>query len=318
MTETNPWVYLSKDIKFVITHSYEIIDEFIFRNSNSIFSSFKTSYETGAKLDFHNIASQLYIVVTTLLSFPILFFYPLVMTKALEREYIRSSRLSDKYNQERWFFINGICVTKYLLDQNCNHLEERFDRGVTGILNKSYGVINDIIETILQRSFEVDTISVRASVEEIIPALRNKQVNTVRLVVHSQGCVIANLVLRRLYVELSYTGEQNFLNKLEVYTFGSASREFTNPGNLIKRIEHYANDQDPIAMLGVLSEINNPRYNGEVFVNYTKNNGKGHSFIKFYSLNEYDYRTLRSDKDGIPTFLQLNGHINPNLQIIEK
>ncbi|CAH1757906.1 4256_t:CDS:1 [Entrophospora sp. SA101] len=320
MTETNPWVYLSKDIKFLITHSYEFIVEFVLRNSifSIYYSSFKTYYKTRAELDFRyldNIASALYVVVTTLLSFTILFFYPVMMLRALERKYIRSSRLPNKYNKERWFFINGVCITKCWLDQNCNYLEERFDRGVTGILNKSYGVIYDIIEVILQRSFEIDTISVRASVEEILPALRNKQVNTVRLIAHSQGCIIANLVLRRLYTELSYTGEQNFLNKLEVYTFASASREFTNPGNLVKRIEHYANDQDPIATFGVLNEVNNPRYKGEVFVNYTRNGGKGHLFNTFYSLNKDDYETLKSDMDGIPTFLQLSGHINPNLPI---
>ncbi|RIB28422.1 hypothetical protein C2G38_1892890, partial [Gigaspora rosea] len=184
---------------------------------------------------------------------------------------------------EKWFFINGVMTNQHWLDENCKRLEYHFKRGVTGILNSSYGIIWDTAETIVSRSFDDETIPVRWASYLIFQELKKDEVKKVRLVAHSEGCVIANLVIKKLYWELSYTEKDKYkealLEKLEVYTFANISREFINPKGLIKCIEHYANEKDLIARMGVLSNIDNPRFHGKIFIN---KNARGHLFNRYY------------------------------------
>ncbi|CAI2202131.1 14372_t:CDS:2, partial [Funneliformis geosporum] len=129
------------------------------------------------------------------------------------------------------------------------------------------------------RNFDVDTMSVRQATNYILPALRNKKTENVRLIAHSQGCVIANLVVKRLYTELSYTKEQENLSKLSVHTFA-------------------------ISIRGVISNINDKRTIGEIFINDLRNGGKGHLLNSFYSLKLEDYWSARG---GEPVLLNLPG-----------
>ncbi|CAG8504631.1 6641_t:CDS:2, partial [Racocetra fulgida] len=61
-----------------------------------------------------------------------------------------------------------------------------------------------------------------------------------------------------------------------------------------------------VAMIGVLSNINNDHFQGEIFVNETRNEGKGHMLNTFYSLSAGDYKSWRSN-DSLPTLLNLPG-----------
>ncbi|CAI2188400.1 9119_t:CDS:1, partial [Funneliformis geosporum] len=83
--------------------------------------------------------------------------------KALEGPYVRmpappttdEERKMDE--KEQWFFING--VNNDWLDEKCKYLEARFNKKVIGILNASYGLPSDVVETLHQRNFDVDTMS---------------------------------------------------------------------------------------------------------------------------------------------------------------
>ncbi|CAG8715542.1 24454_t:CDS:2 [Gigaspora margarita] len=113
------------------------------------------------------------------------------------------------------------------------HVEEHKDEKcvyINGILNSSYGIIWDTVETIVSRSFDDETIP--------------------------------------------------------VYTFANIYREFINPKGLIRCIEHNANEEDLIAKIGVLSEINNPRFHGKIFI---YKNAMCHRFHRYHSLNPDDY-----------------------------
>nr|CAG8614355.1 13902_t:CDS:1 [Entrophospora candida] len=308
----NPWVLLNKDFHWIASHSYEMIVEFILRNSIFAirYNKDEPKNEPTSELDisyWRNCSTILTQTMLTLITFPIFIFYPLLMMKSLEVEEIRKPE-DDTYYEEKWFFINGVMTNTNWLDLNCKYLESRFGRGVTGILNRSYGIVWDLIESILHRNFEVDTMSVRWATNRILPVLKDENIKIVRMVSHSQGAIIANLVMKRLYIELSNTEQQDYLRKLEVYTFANPSRKFINPGKLVSRIEHYANDQDPVAMIGVLSEIGKQHFHGEVFIN----NKKGHLFNSFYSLNKEDYKPVTDNT--IPTFLELPGIVK-NLPI---
>src|SRR6185437_11190959 len=151
-----------------------------------------------------NRLSVLRQLLVTLLTLPIFIAYPLVRFKALEKEIIRKpSPGLTAYPDERWFYINGVITDVGWLDQNCKYLEKRFGRGVVGILNRSYGAFWDLVESVLQRSFDIETISVRWAAWNILPSLRDDNIKTVRLIAHSQGAIIAHLAIKKLYTELS-------------------------------------------------------------------------------------------------------------------
>ncbi|CAG8704727.1 8374_t:CDS:2, partial [Racocetra fulgida] len=119
--------------------------------------------------------------------------------------------------------------------------------------------------------FDDESIPVRWASWNIFQALKDENIKKVRLIAHS---------------EEKDEYDEALLRKLEVYTFANISREFINPKGLIKCIEHYANEDDFIAKMGVLREICNPRFHGKVFIN---KNARGHLFNRYYSLNPDDY-----------------------------
>ncbi|CAG8797863.1 14002_t:CDS:1 [Gigaspora margarita] len=318
----NPWKYLCEDFCWIFTHLYDVVVEFILRNSILAIRFSAKDIENNdapkSELDLAdpmNWISILYQITMFILTIPIALFYPLIALKTKSDQQVRPPTLQtgDEKSKERWFFINGVAVDYGWLDENCKYIEKRFNKGVTGILNSSYGIFWDSVETILVRSFDIDVTAVRFATENILPVLKDEKIETVRLLAHSEGTVMANLVMRKLYMELSFTNEVDFLKKLEVYTFANVSREFINPNNLVRRIEHYANKRDPVAMIGVLSNIDNKsRFQGEIFVNENRNDGKGHLLNTFYSFNASDYKSLRSNSP--PSLLNLPGFVD-NLPI---
>lgn len=74
------------------------------------------------------------------------------------------------------------------------------------------------------------------------------------LIAHSQGGIIASLVVDWLISDLPHSA----LQKLEVYTFACAANHFNSPiGSdgrpVLPVIEHFANGKDPVAGIGVLA-----------------------------------------------------------------
>lgn len=280
------------DFVWIFQHLFDIIVEFVLRNTLFAirFDRVKGDDPTG-EFNFRywrNVKSVLEQIGLFLITFPVIILYPLMMILAVEGDVIR--RPEREVNvEDQWFFINGVLVNENWLDENCKYLEKRFNTGVTGILNRSYGLLWDLVEGIFERSFNIETIPVHLTTRVLLPVLRDNNVKKVRLVAHSQGTIVASLVLQKLYVELSYTRDQDCLKKLEVYTFANACRDFINPGGLVKRIEHYVNIRDPIAKLGILNTKAGNRIEGNLFVNERRNGGRGHLFNSYYSLNSEDY-----------------------------
>ncbi|KAL8717924.1 MAG: hypothetical protein Q9225_004888 [Loekoesia sp. 1 TL-2023] len=200
--------------------------------------------------------------------------------------------VSQQHRGERWIFINGICTGRSGLQQNVDRLSLLFGRKVLGIHNQSYGFISDLIECLLQRCLSYNTMDVRVATEIVKEHLVDKEVRKVVLVGHSQGGIIASMVVDYLLTELS--GE--CMRKLEIYTFGSAASHFHNPPTntttllpnttvespCIPYIEHYANEYDMVPRWGVLYAIKNlltNRYAGKVFV---RMGATGHMFVDHY------------------------------------
>jgi hypothetical protein len=103
---------------------------------------------------------------------------------------------------ERWFFLNGCCVSGHNLQQNVNLLSETFGRPIFAIHNRTYGVLGDLFECILQRNFNLFTEETRVCYEYVKAYATDPEVKKVILIAHSQGCIMASQILDQLYVDL--------------------------------------------------------------------------------------------------------------------
>jgi hypothetical protein len=103
---------------------------------------------------------------------------------------------------ERWFFLNGCCVSGYNLQQNVDLLSETFGRPIFAIHNRTYGVLGDLFECIMQRSFDLFTEETRVCYEYVKAYCTDPDVKKVMLIAHSQGCIMASQILDQLYVDL--------------------------------------------------------------------------------------------------------------------
>ncbi|KAF7158141.1 hypothetical protein CNMCM5623_002807 [Aspergillus felis] len=191
---------------------------------------------------------------------------------------------------------------KHWHQSNLTALADTFGRQIVGIHNPTKGLILDLVECLIQRDLDYKTADIRQGRAQLRAALIASTTKKVVLIVHSQGGIIASSIIDWLYGELS----ESQLQKLEIYTFGNAARQFRNPplheqqdndpaGNIPRRhiqgerairyIEHYANTQDFVANIGVLqftspvvAYSNASVFSGPVFIR----EGSGHLFNMHY------------------------------------
>ncbi|KAJ5382139.1 hypothetical protein N7517_000050 [Penicillium concentricum] len=187
------------------------------------------------------------------------------------------------HERERWLYINGIGAGHHWVQMNVDQLSYIFGRKVTGVHNRTAGIVFDLIECLIQRDFAYATGDIRRSYALVKEALLDPECDKVVLLLHSQGGIEGGLVVDWLLDELPH----DLLHHLEVYTFGNAANHFNNPrwtklarpqristpdlvhqfGQSIGHIEHYANAADIVALGGVLHFVDIPnRYMGRLFV----------------------------------------------------
>ncbi|KAF0476420.1 hypothetical protein F8M41_024385 [Gigaspora margarita] len=98
-------------------------------------------------------------------------------TVDLRKYFSEHCRAASKFMDNRWKYVrDDFC---YLLDhwEMLQHLEYHFKRGVTGILNNSYGIIWDTAVTIVSRSFDDETIPIRWALWNIFQSLIEENIN---------------------------------------------------------------------------------------------------------------------------------------------
>lgn len=145
------------------------------------------------------------------------------------------------------------------MQSNLDRLALTVRRPVRGIHNKTRGIIFDVVETIVQRTFGYATPDIRVVYADIVRLIEEEKAQLERykkiiLVLHSQGAVEGGLVLDWLFASTS----RELLARIEVYTFGSAANHFNSPETkegqrVIKHIEHYANMGDYVSLFGILN-----------------------------------------------------------------
>ena len=179
---------------------------------------------------------------------------------------------------ERWIFVNGNCAGTRWLQENLDMIATVFGRPVVGVHNRTYGIVLDLVECLVQRDFGYMTADIRIAHNAIKTTLLDPAVHRVVLLAHSQGGIIVSAALDALsYADLPVEA----WDKLEIYTFGCAANHFSNPPrcvcchhtgspgpkqpsrhsrNLrqIAVIEHYANERDFVARMGALNFTGKP------------------------------------------------------------
>ena len=106
----------------------------------------------------------------------------------------------DGFEDERWIFCNGCMTNRAGLQENVNLISQKFGRDVIGIHNKSFGLVSDLLECLVQRAFSYKTSDVRIAYMSLKPFLMDPAVRKVVLFGHSQGGLIVSLgmILRTL------------------------------------------------------------------------------------------------------------------------
>jgi len=213
------------------------------------------------------------------------------------------------FENEVWFFVNGIATNKALLELNGDYLRKLFRRSIELINNPTDGIIIDLIECIFGRTYDMVTEPAQYTLKRIESSLKSERYDKVILIGHSQGGIILSNVVKELVNTYS---NNDILTKLEVYTFASAADEMKADENLSKKhnrlvpyIEHYANTMDFVAKMGICQRLDKSGdiMDGEL---YTLRK-KGHLLNAHY-LSEFQHINYSSNRFG--TASRLYGYLN--------
>ncbi len=149
-------------------------------------------------------------------------------------------------DNQKWFFLNGICTNEDVLKLNGKALAELFAREITLLHNPSDGFVLDLIECAIGRKMQIISRLDEGIAEILEKALAEH--SKVVLIAHSQGGIISANAARILADKLNAEERMNELKKLELYTFASAAPELDIPEIYS---EHFFNTDDYVARIGV-------------------------------------------------------------------
>lgn len=179
---------------------------------------------------------------------------------------------SNLHPSEKWIFINGVAAGSHWTQCALDRLSLTFGRPIHGIHNPTRGILFDLLECIVERTFSYATPSTRRIYTRLLTTINNPSYTKIILIMHSQGAIEGGLALDWLFA----TASASDLARVEIYTFGSAANHFNNPTTspsssssssssdsntldspstprLIKYIEHYANSGDYVSKFGILN-----------------------------------------------------------------
>jgi len=190
------------------------------------------------------------------------------------------------------FFLNGICTDKRVWEINAKQILQYFNfKEVLPLHNPTRGVIPDLLECVSGRNFNIEDTDTFLLYKTLKNALSGA--NKVIVIAHSQGGIIISQIIEHLHKE-----DNQYLNKLEVYTFASAADELMCGKHYA---EHYANNYDYVSRIGVLSYRH--EYHGKVFV---RKKGCGH-LLNVHYLQPFSKGEFCNGKSKLYTYLKNEG-----------
>ncbi|MBF0451018.1 MAG: hypothetical protein HQK75_09970 [Candidatus Magnetomorum sp.] len=207
----------------------------------------------------------------------------------------------EKYPNEAWFFVNGIATNAEMAMMNCKYMNTLFHRRIVGIQNPTDSVLVDLIECAIGKRWRRSMSPTRKALEPISQALNDPSIQRVILIGHSQGTIIAANILRALSEDVDRQYIQSFerMKKLEIYAFANCADDMrylkdirSEKDHPVPYIENFANENDLVARLGMLSprkELWDIHIDGDTYI---RKGAWGHLLNAHY-LNGFD--TSRSD-----------------------
>jgi len=174
--------------------------------------------------------------------------------------------------KEVWIEVNGVCTDREFQESNGKHIAAIFQREIKLFWNPTQGLLFDLIECMMGRTFNGLTLVGKKLGMILEEELKRNDIEKVVLIAHSQGAIIASNAIAKL---ISHKVKE--IDKLEVYTFGSAAESFSETHNSsglkAPYYEHFANTGDFVAKIGVLHWMftnyknrNRYRYPGRLYV----------------------------------------------------
>ena len=274
----------------------------------------------------------------------------IVETTALRREKNNVPKdVKVAETAESWIFVNGIAGEFYWNHLSVQKLQDFFfdpdlqtvDTGdnvasrrttITGVFNRSDGIFWDLIECAGERRPQVPnntpsndskptlssrTASSREAQDQLVRVLRTaledseKAQKDIIMIAHSQGCLLLRLALEQIHSTATSDIREVMLTHLRVFTFGNPAYDW-DVHAYTASTEHFANELDYVAKLGVLRLYSSDRHEAanndlhycskckaggdpmhasrprqSIFVN--NKNQTGHLFGSQYSLKKGDY-----------------------------
>ncbi|KPA11270.1 hypothetical protein MHK_008521 [Candidatus Magnetomorum sp. HK-1] len=168
----------------------------------------------------------------------------------------------ENFPNEAWFYINGIATNTDLSLMNCKYLNRLFHRRIIAIQNPSDSIFVDLLECAIGKRWKRSMSPARKALEPVTAALNDPDIERVILIAHSQGTIIAANILRSLTDDMGTQHVTPFeqMKKLEIYAFANCADDMqyikgmkSATGRSVPYIENFANENDIVARMGILS-----------------------------------------------------------------
>ncbi|WP_299017968.1 hypothetical protein [uncultured Photobacterium sp.] len=201
---------------------------------------------------------------------------------------------------EKWFFLNGIGTNEDMASVNAKMLNKIFKRPITPLHNPTNGFKNDLLEVAKGRLLNMRTSiaeSAKAHIKDELIKME-KEITTANagekstykivIIAHSQGGIIISNVVKLLIQDPECN---SLLEHLEIYTFASAHDEYPSPWATHHKknfpfTEHFANDSDYVAEVGVLNNVNKTR--GKIYVKSGAGHLLNYHYLKDFNKGKYE------------------------------
>ena len=99
---------------------------------------------------------------------------------------------------EMWFFINGICTDRSVVDLNAKYLYHLFGRPLTVLHNFTRGFLPDLAACAVGKEWDRVTESAAVAFPPVYAALKSEACERVILLSHSQGTILSAVILALL------------------------------------------------------------------------------------------------------------------------
>jgi hypothetical protein len=138
---------------------------------------------------------------------------------------------------ERWFFINGVAADTRLSEINIRALSNMFQRPFTLLYNATEGLLFDFVESAVGKGFEATTESASKTFKPLVDALADPQISRVILISHSQGTIVAAVLLKAL---------QELLQRPDTVRSGAGAQKESPERRIARQIAGTSNtDEQP-------------------------------------------------------------------------